>query len=85
MMIHFCVYKLRRFVLSVFWERGSLDLPACGPRRGYAGGPMRPIFTNKAFKTLARRMTQDLLRSGLTRLPREERRYQGGANLARLS
>ena len=32
-----------RGLLSVFWERGSLDLPACGPRRG----PVRPIFTNK--------------------------------------
>ena len=37
-----------------FWERGSPDLPACGPRRGYASGPVRPIFINKAFKTLAR-------------------------------
>ena len=35
--------------------------------------------------SLARRTTQDLLGSGLTRLPREERRYQGGANLMRLS
>ena len=35
--------------------------------------------------SLARRTTQDLLRSGLIGLPREERRYQGGANLARLS
>ena len=33
---------------------GSPDLPACGPRRGCAGGPVRPIFNNKAFKTLAR-------------------------------
>ena len=45
----------------------------------------------QALKTLAggasltRRTTQDLLRSGLTRLPREEQRYQGGANLTRLS
>ena len=29
-------------------------LPPCGPRRGYASGPVRPIFINKAFKTLAR-------------------------------
>ena len=29
-------------------------MPACGPRHGYAGGPVRPSFTNKAFKTLAR-------------------------------
>ena len=33
--------------LSVFWERGSPDLPACGPRRGSASVPVRPIFTNK--------------------------------------
>ena len=40
--------------MSVFWERGSPDLPACGPRRGYASRPIQPIFINKAFKTLAR-------------------------------
>ena len=40
--------------LSVFWERGSLVLPACGPQRGCASRPVRPIFINKAFKTLAR-------------------------------
>ena len=32
---------------SGFWERGSPDLPACGPRRGSASGPVRPIFANK--------------------------------------
>ena len=40
--------------MSAFWERGSPDLPACGPRRGSARGHVRPIFINKAFKTLAR-------------------------------
>ena len=40
--------------MSAFWERGSPDLPACGPRHGYASGPVRPIFINKSFKTLAR-------------------------------
>ena len=40
--------------MSAFWERGSPDLPACGPRHGSACGPVRPIYTNKAFKTLAR-------------------------------
>ena len=40
--------------LSAFWERGSPDLAACGPRRGYASRPVWPIFINKAFKTLAR-------------------------------
>ena len=43
-----------RGLLSAFWERGSPDLPACGPRRGYASRPVWPIFINKAFKTLAR-------------------------------
>ena len=44
-----------------------------------------PIFINKASKTLARRTTQDLLWSGLAGQAHEERRYQGGANLTRLS
>ena len=43
-----------RGLLSAFWEWGFLDLPACGPRRGFASRPLRPIFINKAFKTLAR-------------------------------
>ena len=43
-----------RGLLLMFWEWGSPDLPACGPRRGYASRPVRPIFINKAFKTLAR-------------------------------
>ena len=46
---------------------------------------VRPIFINKAFRSLARRTTQDLLRSYLSRQAHEERRYQGGANLTRLS
>ena len=43
-----------RGLLSASWEWGSPDLPACGPRRGAASGPVRPNFINKAFKTLAR-------------------------------
>ena len=43
-----------RGLLSAFWERGSPDLPACSPRRGCASRPVRTIFINKAFKTLAR-------------------------------
>ena len=39
---------------------------------------VRPIFTNKASKTLARRTTQDLLWSSLGSQDHEERRYQGG-------
>ena len=40
--------------MSAFWERGSPDLPTCGPRHGYASRPVWPIFINKVFKTLAR-------------------------------
>ena len=40
--------------MSAFWERGSPDLPACGPRRGCASRPVWPIFISKALKTLAR-------------------------------
>ena len=29
-------------------------MPACGPRRGFASRPVRPIFISKTFKTLAR-------------------------------
>ena len=36
-----------RGLLSAFWERGSPDLPACGPRRGAVRGPIRPIFTKR--------------------------------------
>ena len=32
---------------SASLERGSPDLPACGPRRGSTSGPVRPIFTSK--------------------------------------
>ena len=46
---------------------------------------VRPIFVNKAPKTLARRTTQGLLWSGLARQAHEEWRYQGKANLTRLS
>ena len=33
--------------MSAFWEWGSPDLPACGPRRGSSSGLLRPIFTSK--------------------------------------
>ena len=36
-----------RGLLSAFQERGSPDLPACGPQRGSTSGPVRPIFTSK--------------------------------------
>ena len=40
--------------VSAFWERGSPDLPARGPWRGWAGRSIRPILIDKAFKTLVR-------------------------------
>ena len=43
-----------RGLLSAFWERGSPDLPACGPRCGFASRLVRPISANEAFKTPAR-------------------------------
>ena len=43
-----------RGLLSVFWERGSPDLPACGLWCGSSGGPVRPIFISARLKTLAR-------------------------------
>src|SRR3954470_4717240 len=43
-----------RGLLSAFWERGSPDLPARGPRRGSNGGPAWPIFISTRLKTLAR-------------------------------
>ena len=59
-------------------------MPDCGPRRGFASRHVRPIFINKAFKTIAGRTTQDLLWSGLARQAREGRRDQGTTNLARV-
>ena len=39
-----------RGLLSVFWERGSPDLPACGLQRGSRGGPAWPIFINTSSR-----------------------------------
>ena len=39
-----------RGLLSVFWERGSLDLPTCSLRRVSSGGPIRPIFINSSSR-----------------------------------
>ena len=36
--------------LSAFWEQGSLDLPACGQRRGSSRGPTRPIFISSSSR-----------------------------------
>ena len=40
----------KRGWLSVFWERGSPDLPACGLWRGSSNGPVRPTFTNSSSR-----------------------------------
>ena len=39
-----------RGLLSVFWERGYPDLPACGLQRGSRSGPVRPIFVNTSSR-----------------------------------
>ena len=44
----------RNTLMSALWERGSPNMPTCGPWRGCASKPVRPIFIDKAFKTLAR-------------------------------
>ena len=36
--------------LSVFWERGSLDLPTCGLQRGSSSGSVRPIFISSSSR-----------------------------------
>ena len=64
-------------LLSVFWERGYPDLPACGLRRGSRSGLVRPIFINHAQDSregpsLAERTTRSFLRRGLIRLACEE-------------
>ena len=41
---------LARVLLSVFWEWGSPDFPACGLRRGSGGGPARPVFISPSSR-----------------------------------
>ena len=74
-----------RGLLLAFWERGSPDFPACGLWRGSSGGPVRPIFISARLKTLAGRMIQGFLRSGLARQAHEEaeRSRQGTSRGAR--
>ena len=72
-------------LLLAFWERGVPILACLRPTAWLSQQAVRPIFINKASKTLVRRTTQDLLWSGLARQAHEERRYLGGTNLTRLS
>ena len=63
-----------RGLLSVFWERGSPDLPTCRLRRGSSGGPVRPIFiisNSRPSREAKPRMADD------TRLPQEQPRQAG--------
>jgi hypothetical protein len=86
--IHACVndcilyhgeYKDLR--VSAFWEPGYPDLPACGPRRGFLNGLVRPI--SKTTKTRPSRWarphkeddTKTSRGSGLPRRPPEEWRF----------
>ena len=77
-------------LLSVFWERGSPDLPACGPQHGQAAGRTAHLRRQgtqdpREGPSLAKRITQDLLWSGVVGQAHEEQRYQGEANLTRHS
>ena len=79
-----------RVLVSAFWERGPQTcLPAAHSVAKLAGRTahlhQQGIQDPREGPSLARRMTQDLLWSGLARQAHEERRYQGGANLTRLS
>ena len=65
------------FYVSVFWERGSPDLPACGLRRGSKGAQHGPSSLTQAQDpregpSLAGRTTRSFLRHGLVRLAHEE-------------
>ena len=67
--------------LSVLWERGSPDLPACGPRRDSISGLVRPIFNidearpSRGAKRREADDTKTSRGSGLPRLAPEERRF----------
>ena len=66
-----------RGLLSVFWERGSPDLLACGLRHGSKGAQHGPSSSTQAQDpregpSLAGRMTRSFLRHGLVRLAHEE-------------
>ena len=67
--------------VSAFWERGSPDLPACGPRRGSASGPVRPIFANKHSRPSLGAKPRE---AGDSRPPRE-RPHQVGSRGAQRS
>ena len=63
--------------LSASWERGSPDLPACGPRRGSKEAQHIPSSSTQAQDpregpSLAGRTTRSFLRHGLIRLAHEE-------------
>ena len=62
-------------MLSVFWERGSPDLPACGVARGGPQhGPSSSTQTQdpREGSSLSGQTTRSFLRHGLIRLARGE-------------
>ena len=62
-------------MLSVFWERGSPDLPACGvAQRGAQRGPSSPTQTQdpREGPSLAGGTTWSFLGHGLVRMAHEE-------------
>ena len=64
-------------LLSVFWERGSPDLPACGLRHGSKEAQHSPSSSTQAQDpregpSLAGRTTRNFLRHSLIRLAHEE-------------
>ena len=63
--------------MSVFWEQGSPDLPACGRRRGSKEAQHNPSSSTQAQDpregpSLAGRTTRSFLMHGLVRLAHEE-------------
>ena len=66
-----------RGLLSVFWEWGSPNMPACGLRRGLKEAQHSPSSSTQAQDpregpSLAGRTTRSFLRHGLVRLAHEE-------------
>ena len=67
--------------MSTFWEWGSPDLPACGPRRGSTSGPVWPIFTSKH----SRPSQGDKTRKADDARPPQGRSHQAGSQGAERS
>ena len=76
-------------LLSVFWERGYPDLPACGPRCGSIDGLVWPIFStnnsrpSRGAKPRELDDTKTSKRSGLLRMAPKEQRFLSKPRLVR--